>query len=54
LNQKRKTPNPKRKKKKKKKKKKNPSTAKGNNQRFGSIHIGYEMLTFKKEMRLSS
>jgi hypothetical protein len=47
LNQKRKTLNPKR-------KKRNPSTAKGNNQRFGSIHTGYEMLTFKKEMRLPS
>jgi len=45
LNQKRKTPNPKR---KKRKRKRNPSTAKGNNQRFGSIHIGYEMLTFKR------
>jgi hypothetical protein len=51
LNQKRKTLNPKG---EKKQKKENPSTAKGNNQRFGSIHTGYEMLTFKKELRLPS
>jgi hypothetical protein len=51
LNQKRKTLHPEG---TKNPKKENPSTAKGNNQRFGSIHTGYEMLTFKKEMRLPS